>query len=1479
MNIKKTILKTIISIGLISQTLFAFPTVTSPVIKESGDPDAVYEFSVQLDEVLPDGYYVAVNFDNQQGGWFAQSDAGGHIKLVSDANRTLYRLNRSLVKPGLRSFRAGIFDANDNLVGEYSDYTTCTLDRCLAEVVQSDNYGDPQLSGSGSQLVKGVDVVNGNLHYSNIDLSVPGKGPDFTLIRTYNSNADTWSFNLDMSIQYIEKTFNRQISVGPREDGRNQYFFKDMDKQWYALSPGNFDVLIEEDGGYTLYTQGNLYYKFSKPTESSSGKLLSIHDRDGNTLTFTYTGNYITGARDASNREYTITRDSNFRIIKVSDFTQRDVEYTYNSENMITSYKNPRDYNTTYTYNDTKLTSIIDPRKNTLLEFQYYTTDVNNNRIQYVIDDDGRYEYGYEDTYSSVKRPKTNDKNNNVAFTLDAGKTKIVERLDAQNYGDYKSKRKYRTTKKRQRIAEFSLVEQTTRPSGAVTNTSYVDDGTGNPAVIEDNIGRETKANWTSYAGQTNLTPLSSVKKPGITETTKYSDFTPSGKATKIVNPLNQTIHQTFNAGMLTQFTDARSNSTNIEYDAYGRPTKATDALGNFVQTSYDELGRISRQTNARGFSTTYTYDKMGNVLTIKDPQNHTTYYAYDESGNLTSIKDPKGNIVNYTYDTLNRQIAQSYKVAGVEYTTKVEYDAMGRVHKVVDENNNANLSEFDERGQVINRSNPLSEVTEYTYDKNGNIKTVRDPEGRTITYTYDSLDRVVRVTDSLGLYEEYAYGIRGYLIGKKDKKGRWTYYEYNDLGQMTKLTQPDGETTQAEYDANGNLTSTTDRKNQTAYYKYNAVNQMVEQTDALGRKWKFTYDANGNLSTRTLPSNKTIRYTYDSMDRVSKIEYYDGQIVEYTYDANGNRKTMKDAQGTTNYTYDELNRLIKVTNSFGSAIGYTFYPTGTLKELIYPDAKVVSYSYDKANRLKEITDWLGDKTSYTRDKSGFTTLITYGNGTTVKKTYDSAGRLKSLVNKNATEIISSHSITLDGIGNPTTISADIPLLPTNLGKSAEMLYDNSNRLTSIAGKSITNDSDGRLTLDNSGMNPIEYAYNAQDLITSISQNGTTTDQFTYDGEGKRISKTSDGETIRYVQDPTGGDVYSLLAETDATNKILHYYIYGEGLVSQVSGDKHRYYHYDQTGNTLALTDDTGEITDKYAYEPFGNTTQEGSSHNPFKFVGAFGVMDDGNGMHNMRARYYRADMRRFVSMDAHYGQVTDPLTLNRHQYVSGNPMVGIDPSGYALIGGIISSEEYNTAVNNVGDDIAAKWAKSEGAAWWGWVAINVTYSAARSLSDFGAKPAIDCNTNPGLTFECTDVVSTVVTLGAAKGITSSATKVASSTAKTTTTVVIKEAGASVKAQKNISQTYNLRNNQNAYLYIQSNQNVIKSSTQNIKNSIEYSNKVYEPYAIAGTTYKTIDFVYGEARGSYSIHENIENIMGTQSNPKVPLSGPGSLNY
>ncbi|WP_333646624.1 RHS repeat-associated core domain-containing protein, partial [Lacrimispora sp.] len=48
-----------------------------------------------------------------------------------------------------------------------------------------------------------------------------------------------------------------------------------------------------------------------------------------------------------------------------------------------------------------------------------------------------------------------------------------------------------------------------------------------------------------------------------------------------------------------------------------------------------------------------------------------------------------------------------------------------------------------------------------------------------------------------------------------------------------------------------------------------------------------------------------------------------------------------------------------------------------------------------------------------------------------------------------------------------------------------------------------------------------------------------------------------------------------------------------------------------------------------------------------------------------LRARYYDVERGDFLTEDTYLGDITDPLTLNRYNYVKSSPLNYIDPSGH----------------------------------------------------------------------------------------------------------------------------------------------------------------------------------------------------------------------
>ena len=196
-------------------------------------------------------------------------------------------------------------------------------------------------------------------------------------------------------------------------------------------------------------------------------------------------------------------------------------------------------------------------------------------------------------------------------------------------------------------------------------------------------------------------------------------------------------------------------------------------------------------------------------------------------------------------------------------------------------------------------------------------------------------------------------------------------------------------------------------------------------------------------------------------------------------------------------------------------------------------------------------------------------------------------------------------------------------------------------------------DNNGNLITKTLGSNITSYSWDFNDMLPQVTKDGNTY-TYRYDGLGNRIARIENGVEKRYV---------GVLAETDVSGNITAYYVHGVGLISKVTpSNQAYYYHYDGIGSTVAISDSTGAIVNRYAYDPFGQVVnQEETIPNPFKYVGQFGVMDEGNGLLYMRARYYDPEAGRFISKDPMGCAGGD---INLYSYVANNPVNGIDPWG-----------------------------------------------------------------------------------------------------------------------------------------------------------------------------------------------------------------------
>jgi RHS repeat-associated protein len=245
---------------------------------------------------------------------------------------------------------------------------------------------------------------------------------------------------------------------------------------------------------------------------------------------------------------------------------------------------------------------------------------------------------------------------------------------------------------------------------------------------------------------------------------------------------------------------------------------------------------------------------------------------------------------------------------------------------------------------------------------------------------------------------------------------------------------------------------------------------------------------------------------------------------------------------------------------------------------------------------------------------------------------------------------------TLDSLGNRTLASLNQPMNAIPSQPDASYTYNVDNRLLTSGSTTFEYDNNGNLITKTLGGNVTNYTWDLNDMLTQLTSGGNTY-TYRYDGLGNRVARIENSVEKRYV---------SGLAETDASGNITAYYVYGLGLISKITPSNQSYfYHFDGIGSTVGISDSSGNMVNKYAYDAFGKVlAQDEGIPNPFKYVGGFGVMDEGNGLFYMRARYYDPEVGRFINKDP----IGFAGGLNLFQYVANNPVNKIDPEGEGLL-------------------------------------------------------------------------------------------------------------------------------------------------------------------------------------------------------------------
>ncbi|MCP3998167.1 MAG: RHS repeat-associated core domain-containing protein [bacterium] len=829
----------------------------------------------------------------------------------------------------------------------------------------------------------------------------------------------------------------------------------------------------------------------------------------------------------------------------------------------------------------------------------------------------------------------------------------------------------------------------TTDSLGQVTNFTYYPNG--NLQTIVDPLAHTTSFEYDAFGNLTRETDaLGNV-----------IESTYDGAGNRLTETRTRTLPDGLGETLLTTFT----------YDDLDRLTSSAAADGASASTSYDLLGNVTSQTDPLGRVTTMTYDLMGRLVSTSYPNGTSEIQGYDAEARLLSRTNRAGLTASFTYDAAGRLITTIYPDGA---TTSNTYDDAGQLAATTDATGNTTTYVYDAAGRRTALIDPAGHGPSFTYDSGGNQATVTDARGFTTSFTHDALNRRTVTFHPDGTTTEVAYDALGRSVAATDQAGLTTEFGYDALGRLTTVADALDQVTSYTYDEIGNRLTQTDANGHTTRFEYDALGRQTARNLPDDARESMTYNADGTLANHTDFNGATRTFEYDAAQRLTRRAYPDGSEVTFTYTPTGQRATAVDARGTTSYTYDDGDRLIEKVDPTGYKLAFGYDLEGNRTRLtatVGAQVFTTTYTYDALNRIKTVSDPQGGVTAFGYDDNGNQETLAHPNGVTTSYAYDALNRLSQLETINGvgtalqscaytlgaagnrTRIdeydgVSRHYLydelyrltqdritdaagtqvylrdfTYDPVGNRLAQTIDEDEGPTTLTSA----YDIRDRLLTGGATSYEWDANGNLTKELGGATTYTWSYDNR--LTSVTLAGGTILDFAYDADGIRVRtvvRPPDGPaTVRNFLVDTSGFLSHAVADVIEGSVATLYTRAGDQLISlfRPASGFYRSYHVDGLGSVRALSDATGEVTDRYSFGAFGELIEhQGSDHQPFLFAGQ--PLDPNLGFYYNRARWMAPANGRFISVDPFIGSTLDPQTLHRYLYTSDNPVNLTDPTG-----------------------------------------------------------------------------------------------------------------------------------------------------------------------------------------------------------------------
>lgn len=849
----------------------------------------------------------------------------------------------------------------------------------------------------------------------------------------------------------------------------------------------------------------------------------------------------------------------------------------------------------------------------------------------------------------------------------------------------------------------------------------WVHHGSASGSVLQATKSPLESRVWYTYPGQQYSTATTGmtlarpswvgrVLPDGTTQATKTT-YNALGQPTVVVDPLGRETRLTYAANdidltMVRQKTGETTEEilAQISYGAEPRlPYAITDAAGETTQLAYNSAGQVTSVVNAKGEATTFAYVN-GYLDTLQVNGQTQASLTYDGFGRVHTVMDVDGDVTSFWYDDLDRPVRTDYPDGSFDLISWNRLDAEwirdreGRWTHVFTNALRQTIAVRDPAGRLTGMQwclcgslgrliDPEGRITRFDYDLQGRLLAKALPDQTKTQLVYDTAGRVTTVTDAKGQVATYAYLLDGRVSSLTFSNAAvptgGVSYQYDPIfGRLTTMTDDVGSTTYAYHPITeapaytvgaGRLASVDGPwSDDTVTYAYDELGRVVSQSIGTGNTSSVVYDALGRVDAVTNVLG-LFDYVYEgSTGRVSSLTYPNGQQTTFSYLGQAglrrlsgimNRKTSGGVQiSHFTYGYDILGRITSWGRSFdgGPTTAWTF-------------------AYDRGDQLasailKDAAQAITASHAYGFDRGGNRTFRQNG-GSTVAEVANALNQLTDEQTAGKIRIEGqtdeASTVTINGVPAQTTAGTNafageaavepgsntITVQATDGSGNVRTNHYSYNNANGV-GRTFLYDLNGNLVSDGQRA----YAWDAADRLVSITWlEGAVQrrSEFSYNGQGQRIRirETADGAELSNKTYLWVGATIAEERNSSGGTVVKRFLGLGER-----EGSTNRYYTFDHLGSIREVTNQSRTVLARYDYAPYGERTRLGGSTPSYDcFFGFTGhVHHAPTGFTLTLFRIYDPVTGRWLSRDP----IGEAGGVNLYAYVGGDPVNFTDPLG-----------------------------------------------------------------------------------------------------------------------------------------------------------------------------------------------------------------------